>query len=114
VGPRRLLVVHGTADATVPAALGADLIAGLGGARAGVRVRWVPGQGHVIPIEMREEFGRWVRAWAERWEASGVAEGWEGGVDGEVEDVSANGHGNGHVEMNGSARPYLNGKGSRS
>ena len=34
VGPRRILVVHGTAAATVPAALGADLARGLGGARA--------------------------------------------------------------------------------
>jgi TAP-like protein len=106
VGPRRILVVHGTSDATVPPALGADLLHGLGGAEAGVHVRWVAGQGHVIPVEMRGEFGRWVRAWVERWEGAGVAEGWEGSEGDEVETAF---EGNGHVGMNGSAE--LNGKG---
>ncbi|KAF2865222.1 Alpha/Beta hydrolase protein [Massariosphaeria phaeospora] len=86
VGKRRIMVVHGTEDRmiTFPHAvvLWRGLEKGLG--RTGrenwlgvegeadvweegeVEKRFVVGQGHVLPIEMREEFRGWVEALVER------------------------------------------------
>ena len=98
VGRRRIMVVHGTADKTLSFPHGVVLWRGLenGGGRTGkenwlgwedekdvwvegeVEKRFVKGQGHVIPIEMREEFHGWMEGLIKRGkdlnEKEGVAE----------------------------------------
>lgn len=39
---------------------GEVLLDGLGGEAGGVTKHFEPGQGHVIPIEMRKDFEQWV------------------------------------------------------
>ena len=86
VGRRRIMVVHGTADRMITFPHAVVLWRGLekGEGRTGkenwlgiedeedtwaegeVEKRFVRGQGHVLPAEMREEFHAWVEALVER------------------------------------------------
>jgi hypothetical protein len=85
VGKRRILVVHGTNDQMLKFPLGVVLWRGLekGEGRTGreyigmereddvwvegeVEKRFIRGQGHVIPAEMREEFNGWLEKLFER------------------------------------------------
>lgn len=66
VGPERILVMHGTSDRMVTFPHGEELLAGLGGEDAGITKIFIPGQGHVIPIEMRKEFHAWIANMIER------------------------------------------------
>lgn len=87
VGKRRIMVVHGTKDRMITFPHGVVLWRGLehGQGRTGkeylgmeveedvweegeVEKRFVRGQGHVIPIEMRKEFIGWLEALIERGE----------------------------------------------
>ncbi|KAF2275810.1 alpha/beta-hydrolase [Westerdykella ornata] len=85
VGKRRIMVVHGTKDRMISFPHGVVLWRGLekGEGRTGreyvgmeveedvwvegeVEKRFIEGQGHVVPIEMRNEFNAWVEALVER------------------------------------------------
>jgi predicted esterase len=54
------MVIHGGLDRMITFPHGEELLKALGGEDRGVTKRFEPGQGHVIPIEMRNEFGAWV------------------------------------------------------
>ncbi|KAF2708712.1 alpha/beta hydrolase-like protein [Pleomassaria siparia CBS 279.74] len=94
VGKRRIMVVHGTKDKMITFPHGVVLWRGLekGQGRTGrefvgmedeadiwdqgeVEKRFVRGQGHVLPIEMRAEFSTWVEELIERGEELNVKEG---------------------------------------
>jgi len=64
-------VVHGEEDRMITFPHASVLLDGLGGEEAGVRKEFVEGMGHVVPIEMREEFGRWIEEVVERTERMG-------------------------------------------
>ncbi|ORY01192.1 alpha/beta hydrolase-like protein [Clohesyomyces aquaticus] len=85
VGRKRIMVVHGTEDRMITFPHGVVLWRGLekGEGRTGkegwgkeeeadvwevgeVEKHFVRGQGHVLPIEMRREFGEWVEGLVER------------------------------------------------
>ncbi|KAF2125678.1 alpha/beta-hydrolase [Dothidotthia symphoricarpi CBS 119687] len=86
VGKRRIMVVHGTQDRMITFPHGVVLWRGLekGEAKTGkenwlgieeeedvweegeVEKRFVKGQGHVVPAEMRDEFQEWVEGLIER------------------------------------------------
>ncbi|KAF1958508.1 alpha/beta hydrolase-like protein [Byssothecium circinans] len=86
IGKRRIMVVHGTKDRMITFPHGVVLWRGLenGGGKTGkenwlgweeesdvwvegeVEKRFVRGQGHVLPIEMREEFGGWLEGLVKR------------------------------------------------
>lgn len=85
VGKRRIMVVHGTKDRMITFPHGVVLWRGLekGEGKTGreyigmeveddvweegeVEKRFVRDQGHVIPIEMRKEFGEWLEGLVER------------------------------------------------
>ncbi|KAK3062020.1 hypothetical protein LTS18_004974, partial [Coniosporium uncinatum] len=71
VGAKRILVVHGEEDRMITFPHASVLLEGLGGEEAGVRKEFVEEMGHVVPIEMREEFGRWIEEVVERTERMG-------------------------------------------
>jgi hypothetical protein len=94
IGKRRIMVVHGTKDRMITFPHGVVLWRGLekGEGRTGkefvgmedepdvwdegeVEKRFVRGQGHVLPIEMREEFGGWLEALVKRGEELNAKEG---------------------------------------
>lgn len=56
VGRERILVLHGTEDKMLTFPHGQMLLAELGGEEGGVTKKFFEGQGHVVPIERREEF----------------------------------------------------------
>jgi hypothetical protein len=60
VGRERIMVLHGGIDRMITFPHGEALLTGLGGKEGGITVHFEPGQGHVIPIEMRHEFRKWV------------------------------------------------------
>jgi predicted esterase len=60
IGRERIMVIHGDLDRMITFPHGEELLAALGGEESGVTKKFKPGQGHVIPIELREEFGQWV------------------------------------------------------
>ncbi|EON63559.1 hypothetical protein W97_02787 [Coniosporium apollinis CBS 100218] len=60
VGRERIMVVHGSEDRMISFPHAKVLLEGLGGEEGGVTTHLVEGQGHVVPIEMRREFGAWV------------------------------------------------------
>jgi predicted esterase len=66
VGARRILVVHGTVDRMITFRHGEALLEALGGEKAGVTKQFVEGQGHVVPIEMRQDFNSWIAELADR------------------------------------------------
>jgi hypothetical protein len=69
VGPVRIMVIHGTNDNMITFPHGEELLEALGGEEAGITKRFLEGQGHVIPIEMRKEFKRWIEELVEKTEA---------------------------------------------
>ncbi|KAF2001789.1 alpha/beta hydrolase-like protein [Amniculicola lignicola CBS 123094] len=85
VGRKRIMVVHGTEDRMITFPHGVVVWRGLenGGGRTGreslgveqeedvwvegeVEKHFVQGQGHVVPVEMRREFGAWLEGLVER------------------------------------------------
>lgn len=94
VGKRRIMVVHGTKDRMITFPHAVVLWRGLekGEGRTGkefigmedepdvweegeVEKRFVRGQGHVLPIEMRQEFGSWLEELVKRGEELNAKEG---------------------------------------
>lgn len=95
IGKSRIMVVHGTQDRMLTFPLGVVLWRGLekGQGRTGkenwlgveeekdvweegeVEKHFIKGQGHVLPIEMREEFNRWFEGLIKRGEALNEKEG---------------------------------------
>ncbi len=67
------MVVHGSEDRMITFPHAKVLLGGLGGEEGGVTAHLVEGQGHVIPIEMRKEFGRWLEEFVQK------TEGMDGG-----------------------------------
>ncbi|KAF2834487.1 alpha/beta-hydrolase [Patellaria atrata CBS 101060] len=68
IGRERIQVIHGTADRMVTFPHGKVLAEEMGGEERGVTVRFVEGQGHIIPLEMRAEFNSWIIGHAEKGE----------------------------------------------
>ncbi|TLD37046.1 putative alpha beta hydrolase protein [Venturia nashicola] len=60
VGRERIMVVHGGVDRMITIPHVHVLINGLGGEGSGIAIKLEPGQGHVLPIEMRKTFNGWV------------------------------------------------------
>jgi predicted esterase len=60
IGRDRIMVVHGGLDRMITFPHGEELLEALGGEKSGVTKKFEPGQGHVIPIEKRKEFGEWI------------------------------------------------------
>ena len=60
VGRDRIQVIHGTADRMITFPHGETLARELGGEESGITVRFIEGQAHVIPAEMRAEFRGWI------------------------------------------------------
>lgn len=60
VGRERIYVIHGTNDLMVPFPHGQTLATEMGRDHKGLRVKMYDGQGHVIPIEKRADFGALV------------------------------------------------------
>lgn len=63
------MVLHGELDRMITFPHGEVLLEGLGGEAAGVTKKFVPGQAHVIPIEMRKEFSQWIEDLVKKGEA---------------------------------------------
>jgi hypothetical protein len=80
IGPQRILLIHGTRDNMVTFPHGEELLRALGGEEAGITKRFVDGQGHVIPIEMRDEFRGWVEELVQRTEGMRGVESVQNGV----------------------------------
>jgi pimeloyl-ACP methyl ester carboxylesterase len=60
VGRERIMVVHGGIDRMITFPHVNVLIQGLGGEGGGITIKLEPGQGHVLPVEMRKTFNGWV------------------------------------------------------
>lgn len=60
VGRQRIMVVHGGQDRMITFPHGELLLAELGGEEGGVKKAFFPIQGHVIPIERRQDFNALV------------------------------------------------------
>ncbi|KAF2758057.1 alpha/beta-hydrolase [Pseudovirgaria hyperparasitica] len=60
VGRERIMVVHGTNDNMITFPHGPMLLKGLGGEEGGVTKKFIDGQGHMLPAEMRKEFNGWI------------------------------------------------------
>ncbi|KAJ9659350.1 hypothetical protein H2201_007375 [Coniosporium apollinis] len=73
VGRERIMIVHGSEDRMISFPHAKVLLEGLGGEEGGVTAHLVEGQGHVVPIEMRAEFGAWVEELVEK--AEGMDKG---------------------------------------
>lgn len=102
VGPARIQVIHGTGDNMVSFPHGQELAEALGD---GVKVRFIEGQGHVIPIEMRAEFKEWMEELIEKTAKMGsVKANGHAKRNGKLND--SNGHTNGHAngKSNGHSR----------
>jgi hypothetical protein len=98
VGPSRIQIIHGTKDNLVAFSHGQELAEAMGGEESGIKIRWVEGQGHVIPIEMRKEFHEWVEEIVAKTEAMDSSEksGKENGANGHSHSTRSNGRvGNG-------------------
>ena len=93
------MVIHGTNDNMVTFPHGQELLEALGGEESGITKKFIEGQGHVIPIEMRREFGKWVEELVAKTEGMRVGAGGKEKVNGVVVN-GVNGHvrgKNGHV-----------------
>ncbi|QDS73553.1 hypothetical protein FKW77_000582 [Venturia effusa] len=66
VGRERIMVIHGGIDRMITFPHAHVLIQGLGGEGSGMTIKLEPGQGHVIPIEMRQTFNGWVEELIEK------------------------------------------------
>jgi hypothetical protein len=66
VGRERIMVIHGEIDKMITFQHVHVLIKGLGGEDSGITVKLEPGQGHVLPIEMRKTFNGWVEELIEK------------------------------------------------
>jgi pimeloyl-ACP methyl ester carboxylesterase len=66
VGRERILVLHGTKDRMITFPHAEMLLNGLGGEEGGVRKAFFEGQGHVVPIELREEFNELIEEMVEK------------------------------------------------
>jgi len=66
VGRERIMLVHGTEDRMITFPHGQTLLRELGGEEGGVTKHFEEGQGHVVPIEMREAFREWVEEMVEK------------------------------------------------
>jgi pimeloyl-ACP methyl ester carboxylesterase len=66
VGRERILVLHGTKDRMITFPHAEMLLKGLGGEERGVRKAFFQGQGHVVPIELREEFNQLIEEMVEK------------------------------------------------
>lgn len=60
IGRERIFVLHGTADRMISFPHGEKLLEFLGGKDGGVTWRFIDGQSHVIPVELRKEFNGWI------------------------------------------------------
>ena len=60
IGRERIMVLHGGKDRMISFPNGEALAEGLGGQESGITVRFIQNMGHVIPIQMRNEFHSWV------------------------------------------------------
>ncbi|KEQ64754.1 alpha/beta-hydrolase [Aureobasidium melanogenum CBS 110374] len=69
VGHERILVVHGTKDRMITFPHANMLLNGLGGEESGVRKAFFEGQGHVVPIELRQEFNKLIEEMVEKGKA---------------------------------------------
>lgn len=69
VGRERIQVIHGTADRMITFPHAETLARELGGEACRLTVRFIQGQAHVIPAEMRYEFKDWVEEIVEKAEA---------------------------------------------
>ena len=69
VGRERIQVIHGTADRMITFPHGETLARELGGEEGGLTMRFIQGQAHVIPAEMRSDFKVWVEEIVEKAEA---------------------------------------------
>jgi len=61
---------------------GVELLEALGGEEAGITKKFVEGQGHVIPVEMRQDFKKWVVQLVERTEAMKTKQPAKNGING--------------------------------
>ncbi|KAF1350917.1 Alpha/Beta hydrolase protein [Delphinella strobiligena] len=66
VGRQRIMVVHGGRDRMITFPHGEVLLAELGGQEGGVKKAFFRSQGHVIPIERRQEFNALVEEMIEK------------------------------------------------
>jgi pimeloyl-ACP methyl ester carboxylesterase len=66
VGQERILVLHGTKDRMITFPHADMLLTGLGGEESGVRTAFFEGQGHVVPIELRQEFNAIIEEMVEK------------------------------------------------
>ncbi|CAD0113707.1 unnamed protein product [Aureobasidium uvarum] len=66
VGRERILVLHGTKDRMITFPHAEMLLNGLGGEESGVRKAFFEGQGHVVPIELRQEFNKLIEEMVEK------------------------------------------------
>lgn len=60
IGRERIFVLHGTADRMISFPHGEKLLEFLGGKDGGVTWKFIEGQSHVMPIELRKEFNGWI------------------------------------------------------
>lgn len=75
IGRERIFVLHGTADRMVSFPHGEKLLEFLGGKDSGVNWKWVEGQSHVMPVEIREEFNGWIEDQIKRGQAANNSNG---------------------------------------
>ncbi|CAD0090249.1 unnamed protein product, partial [Aureobasidium vineae] len=66
VGRERILVLHGTKDRMITFPHAEMLLNGLGGEESGIRKAFFEGQGHVVPIELRQEFNKLIEEMVEK------------------------------------------------
>jgi len=66
VGRERILVLHGTKDRMITFPHAEMLLKGLGGEEGGVRKAFFDGQGHVVPIELRQDFNKLIEEMVEK------------------------------------------------
>lgn len=73
IGRERIMVVHGTIDGMISFPHGEKLLELLGGEEGGVTKKFIEGQSHVTPIELRKDFNGWVEAMIEKTEGMNKA-----------------------------------------
>ena len=66
VGRERILVVHGTKDGMISFPHAEKMLDFLGGEESGVTKKFIEGQSHVVPVELRKEFNGWIEDMIER------------------------------------------------
>ncbi|KAI5202735.1 alpha/beta-hydrolase [Aureobasidium subglaciale] len=66
VGRERILVLHGTKDRMITFPHAEMMLKALGGEESGVRKAFFEEQGHVVPIELRQEFNNLIEEMVEK------------------------------------------------